>query len=309
MKSITIATRKSRLAVVQSEYAGDLLKKLCPDVRISLLGVLTRGDRDRSDFLQESASAGFFTSEVEKALLRGEADLAVHSFKDLPTALTDGLCIAAVPPRESPCDALVCSCRASSIAELPAGTTVGTSSLRRIAQVKHLRADLTCVPLRGNVETRVKKVSTGQIEAIIVAKAGLDRLGLSEKISAILPCEHFLPAPAQGALALQIRADNKELAQLVEKLDHKPSRITAEVERCILASVQGGCSVPLGAYAKIENEQMTITAMICDEQGSNFIKRSKTVSVKEAMAGAAQLACELLDSGGERIIAAIEKNR
>ncbi len=205
--------------------------------------ISTKGDRDKSDFLYKSESIGFFTSKVEKTILDGKADIAVHSLKDLPTTPASGLIIAAIPQRESPADALVASGLVSSIKDLPAGATVGTSSLRRIAQLKHQRGDLKCVPLRGNVETRVAKVHSGQIDAAIVACAGLNRLGLTERISAILTPQDFIPAPAQGALAVQIRADDSELTELLGRLDDKPTRISVEAERTVLAVMQGGCSM------------------------------------------------------------------
>jgi len=210
MNSIRIATRGSKLAITQSEYVSALLRDLCPDVEITLVQITTKGDKDKTDFLYKAESIGFFTSEVEKALLEDRADLAVHSLKDLPTAITPGLVVAAIPKRQSVADALVFSGPVTSLEDLPKGATIGTSSLRRIAQLKHIRSDLNCVPLRGNVETRVNKVITGQVDGIIIACAGLNRLGLSENISMILPPEKFMPAPAQGALAIQIRSDDNK---------------------------------------------------------------------------------------------------
>lgn len=187
MRPVKIASRASRLALAQADIVRKELKKLSDDIEISIVTISTKGDRDKSDFLYKSESIGFFTSEVENAVLDGRADIAVHSLKDLPTATTVGLTIAAIMKRESVADALVASGQAASIEDLPVGATVGTSSLRRIAQLHHLRDDLKCVPLRGNVETRVRKVSEGQIDAAIVACAGLNRLGLAGSISAVLP--------------------------------------------------------------------------------------------------------------------------
>jgi len=252
MKPIRIASRGGKLALVQSNYIRSRLEELSGEVDVSIVKISTRGDRDKSDFLNKPDSIGYFTSEVENALLDGRADVAVHSLKDLPTTYTDGLTVAAIPARETVADALITRRRrAASLADLPAGATVGTSSLRRIAQVRLLRDDLKCVPLRGNVETRLAKVARGEVDAAIVACAGLHRLGLADKISAILPPEEFLPPPAQGALAVQIRADDTELAELVAKLDDRDARITAETERRILASMHGGCSIPLGSTAII----------------------------------------------------------
>ena len=309
MRTIRIATRASKLALAQSHYVASCLKNISDDIDISIVEISTKGDRDRSDFLYKTGTVGFFTSEVENALLDSRADLAVHSFKDLPTAISPGLMIAAVPKRENPADALVCVKSAASIETLPKGATVGTSSLRRIAQVKNIRPDLDCVPLRGNVETRIAKVGSGNIDAIVIAAAGLNRLGLSEKITAILPPKIFVPAPAQGALAVQIREDDTELEKMVKKLDVKDARITAETERCVLAAMHGGCSIPLGVYARIEDDKIIVDAVISDLDGKNLIRRSAVDSVENAVDCAARLAEELLDAGGKNILDEIRIDR
>jgi hydroxymethylbilane synthase len=307
MRPIRIASRGSKLALAQSNYIRGLIENLDRGVEVSIVEVSTKGDRDRSDFLYKSDSVGYFTSEVENALLDGRADLAVHSLKDLPTAYTKGLVVAAIPKRESVADCLVARNRAACLADLPAGATVGTSSVRRIAQVRHLRNDLQCVPLRGNVETRLSKVAGGIVDAAIVACAGLNRLGLAEKISGILPPREFLPAPAQGALAVQIRDDRAgsadiELAELVSKLDDKEARITAEAERRVLASMHGGCSIPLGVYSQIDGDSISIDAAILDLEGSRCVKRSKTAALNQARSCAELLAQELLAAGGQEIL-------
>ncbi len=309
MRPIKIASRGSKLALVQSNHILSLLKNLSDDIEISIVKVSTKGDRNKSDFLYKSDSIGFFTSEVENAVLDGRADIAVHSLKDLPTACTKGLVVVAVPKRESAADALITSSQADSIAALPAGATVGTSSLRRIAQLRRLRDDLKCVPLRGNVETRVSKVALGKIDAAIVACAGLNRLGLADKISAILPPREFLPAPAQGALAVQIRTADTELAELVSKINDTHSRITVEAERCILTSMHGGCSIPLGVYSQISGDNITIDAMLSDVEGKKYIKRSKTSRINEADSCAGKLAQEMLAGGGREILDQIRNSR
>ena len=252
---------------------------------------------------------GFFTSEVENALLDGRADLAVHSLKDLPTAIRKGLIVAAIPVREDVADALISNKKSDSIEDLPAGATIGTSSLRRIAQLKRIRPDLDCQSLRGNVETRVEKVESGQIDAIIIAAAGLNRLGLSDKITAILPPEKFVPAPGQGALAVQIREDDAELAEIVKKLDDKDARITAETERRILAAMHGGCSIPLGVHARTKGNDVLINAVIADVEGKNVIEKSITVPVEQTLDAADKLAQELLDAGGREILNNIRTER
>lgn len=309
MRALRIASRGSKLALVQSNYICDLLQNLSGQVEISIVTISTKGDRDKSDFLYKSDSMGFFTSEVENALLDGRADIAVHSLKDLPTAFTKGLTVAAVPRRESVADALIASSLVSSIAGLPAGATVGTSSLRRIAQLRRLRNDIKCVPLRGNVETRVSKVAEGKVDAAVIACAGLNRLGLSDKISAILSPKEFLPAPAQGALAVQIRDDDNELAELVSKLDDENTRIAVDAERRILSSMHGGCSIPLGVYSEITEGNITIDAVICDVEGAQYVKRSVTAQIDQANEYAEKLAQELLDAGGREILDQIRSSR
>ena len=309
MKPIRIASRASKLALVQSNYILKLIQDINPGISISIVKVTTEGDRNRADFLYKSESVGYFTSEVEKAVLDGRADLAVHSLKDLPTSLTPGLQIAAIPKRELVSDALITKYTVNSLNELPPGTVVGTSSLRRISQLKHFRNDLKCVPLRGNVETRANKVDGGQIDAAVMACAGLNRLGLSDKISVVLPPEQFITAPGQGALAVQIRTNDTELAELVSQLDDKVTRITVEAERHVLAIMQGGCSIPLGVYAKIVNDSLVMNAMIADINGINLIKRSKTSPVNQSLDCAQQLADELLKSGGRKILEQIRNDQ
>ncbi|MFC1675656.1 hydroxymethylbilane synthase [Planctomycetota bacterium] len=302
MKNIRIASRASKLALIQSNIVKTALEGLSADVNVSIVKISTEGDRDKSSFLYKKDSVGFFTSEVENALLDRRADIAVHSLKDLPTSITTGLQITAIPKRESPADALVSSLPVSSIADLPAGSTIGTSSLRRIAQIRHLRNDLKCVPLRGNVETRLSKVESGIMDSAIVACAGVNRLGLSEKISAVLEPNKFLIAPGQGALAIQTRTDDTQLIELVLKLDDENTRIGAEAERQILAKMHGGCSIPLGVFSEILGDTITLDAVICDTQGTKYIRTSRSAPLDQAKNTANEIAKELLNAGGKEIL-------
>jgi hydroxymethylbilane synthase len=297
------------LALWQSEHIKSLLEELDPEIDATLVKISTKGDRDQSDFLYKSESVGFFTSEVESALLDGRADLAVHSFKDLPTAYAEALTVAAIPKRESVADVLVAGPDIKSVADLPPGASVGTSSLRRIGQLMQIRNDLNPVPLRGNVETRVGKVESGEIDAIIIAHAGLNRLGLSDKISAVLDPAEFPSAPAQGALAVQIRKDDTELAELVAKLDDRDSRITAEAERRILAAMHGGCSIPLGVHSKIQGDTITIDATISDPDGGESIKLSASGAVSDADKIAEKLAADLLAAGATEILEKVRSEK
>jgi hydroxymethylbilane synthase len=309
MRSLRIASRASKLALIQTNHVLKLLENICPGIESSIVEVSTKGDRDKSDFLYKAESKGLFTSELENALLGGRADMAVHSFKDLPTLSIHGLVVAAVPKRESPADALVTSEKVTSIEDLPAGVTIGTSSLRRIAQLRLLRDDIKCVPLRGNVETRVRKVMDGRVDAVVMACAGLNRLGLTEKISFVLPPKEFIPAPAQGALAVQIRADDSELAELVAQIDDRNSRIAAETERYVLETVHGGCSIPLGVYSQINEDTITIDAIICDLDGKKYVRHSTISPIDLAKISAKNLAQQLLEDGGNEILAKTRNTR
>ncbi len=308
MRQIRIASRASKLALIQTEYIRALLLSKNPGLDISIIKVSTKGDRDKSDFLYKSSSIGFFTSELENYLLEEKADIAVHSLKDLPTTSSQGLIVAAIPQRESPADTIVAKKEIKSITDLPAGAKIGTSSLRRIVQIKHIRSDLECVPLRGNVETRVNKVIDGQVDAAILAFAGLHRLNLDEKISAILPPSDFIPAPGQGALAVQIRKSDNELYDIVSKIDDADTRIAVGIEREILAALQGGCSIPLGVNAQIDGKNLSVNAVISDLEVKKFIKLSKTGHTSEASALAKTVVDELFKKGAKEILDNIVRN-
>jgi len=309
MKHITIATRASKLALAQTGIVKKLLEKLSPNTEISIITTSTKGDRDKSDLLYKTESIRLFTTQVEKLLLTGRADIAVHSLKDLPTKKTASLNIAAIPMRESVADVLVSSEKIGSIIDLPSGASVGTSSLRRIAQLHHLRKDINCVPLRGNIETRIKKVESHQVDAAVVACAGLKRLGLEEKISTILNPEQFFTAPGQGALAVQARDKDTELIEFVAQLNHKSTRIAVQAERYILAAMHGGCSIPLGVYSKISKGEITINATITSLDGTKCIKRSRTARIENIKPLAKTLAQELLNAGGKEILQQIRLHK
>jgi len=302
MKPVRIATRRSKLALAQANCVRRLLLELDASLDIELVPVSTKGDSDKSDFIYKSGSVGLFTREVEKAVLNRKADIAVHSYKDLPAAETAGLVVVAVPKRQSAADVLVASVPAASVRDLPAGATVGTSSLRRIAQLHQIRDDIRCTALRGNVETRIKKVDTGQVNAIIIAHAGLIRLGMTDKISAVLDTADFTPAPAQGALAVQIRSDDAGLAGLAGQIDDRNSRITTRAERTVLAAIGGGCSIPIGVSAQVYQDKIKIDAMLCDIDGKRCIKLSSSSHIEEAGETARQLALKLLRAGGTQIL-------
>ena len=307
MRPIRIATRASKLAMTQSGHVRDMIQKICPDADISFVQVSTQGDRDKSDFLYKTESVGVFTSEVENALLRNEADIAVHSLKDLPTQIQEGLIVAAIPTRQQTADVLVSAKPIKSLDDLPQGATVGTSSLRRIAQLKHLRSDLDCQPLRGNVETRVGKALTGEMDAIVIAQAGLNRMEMADNISVVLDPEEFIPAPGQGALGIQTRIDDTELIQLLASLDDPDARITTDVERKILAELHGGCSIPLGVYSTVIDDNIKIIAVISDVDGVKYIRTEETCKIADIDTAAKKIAEHLLNEGGKEILAEIRK--
>ena len=310
MKEIKIATRASKLALAQANQTMRSLLLLDPNCQVSLVEISTKGDRDKSDFLYKVGSMGFFTSEVEQALLDGRADVAVHSLKDLPTTITKGLTISAIPQREQVSDVIVAARDIASVQDFPKGATVGTSSLRRITQLKLIRPDLDCQPLRGNVETRIRKVQEGQVDAIVIAQAGLNRLNLSDNISLILPPEEFIPAPGQGALAIQTREDNTELCRLVSRLEDPSTRISVQTERRILAGLHGGCSIPLGVFSLIEKDTIHISAVLCNLAATKHIRKTVSCPIDMALETADIITQQILAEGGKDILEEIrdEKN-
>jgi hydroxymethylbilane synthase len=302
MRVFTLATRASRLALVQTELVIAELKHLRPDAKIVMKKISTTGDQDTSTALWKLEGTGFFTSQIEAAILSGEADFAVHSFKDLPICISDGLVIAALCRREYVEDVLIAESSIRSIQDLPAGAKVGTSSLRRRAQLKHMRPDIELVTIRGNVETRIKKVDSGEVDAIVIARAGLERLGLAGRINEIFEPTEFVPAPAQGTLAVQTRADDGETIAFIGALDAKESRITALAEREVLAIMEGGCHAPIGAYAQIQGKEMTLFGFVSDLDGHRSLKRSIQGTAENWQWLARQLADELLAAGGRSIL-------
>jgi len=290
-KTLIIATRTGSLAIVQTQIVVAAIQKLFPALDIRIKKIASEGDKDHRTTLWELKETGFFTSILEDALLAKEADIAVHSYKDLPTAIRDGLTIGAVLDRKFPEDCLVTASLIKSLDELPKEGIVGTSSLRRTVQLKRLRNDLRCVPIRGNVTTRLKKLEQGDFDAIVLARAGLERLGLSDKISIIFDPTKFIPPPAQGALAVEVRADDTETKEIVSKLDDKDSRITTTAERQVFSALGCGCHAPAGVFAQISGNKITISACFSNPDGSNFREHSLSGLITDS----ANLALSLAD--------------
>lgn len=306
-KTFTVASRGSRLAIVQSESIIKALSQLHPDIKFELKLITTEGDKDRRTILWDLKSSGFFTSQVEDALISKKADLAVHSFKDLPTEMPEQLIVAAVCKREFPEDCLVAAKALSSINELPPSARIGTSSLRRAVQIKELRNDLQPTPIRGNVPTRIRLLREGKFDAVVLARAGLERLGLGKEISVCFEPEKFIPAPAQGDLAVQTRGADSELNKLVLGIDDEVSRLEALAERQILVTTQCGCHAPVGAFAKISGDSIRICAFISDAEGANFIRREIEGPAIVAQSLAEKIANQMLDAGGREILDKLER--
>ena len=300
MKPLRIGTRGSKLALWQAEHIRERLER-DRGVSTEIVIIKTSGDKFDSAAVAAIGGKGIFIKEIEEALLSGSVDLAVHSMKDVPTETPRGLAFPAITEREDPRDCLV-SHRGETLEKLPRNACIGTSSLRRQSQLRHFRADLGVADLRGNVDTRLRKVDEGGFDAIVVAKAGLDRLGFGEKITEVISPEIILPAVGQGALAIETREDSASLIEMLAAFDHPPTRAATTAERALLAELEGGCQVPLGAWARMENGSLQIEARVLAADGSECIERRANGSADDAEEIGRRLARELLDAGADRLL-------
>ncbi len=297
MSTLRIGTRGSKLALTQTGLVADRLRAAHPGLAIDVVTIATAGDRDQSTPLTSGEGAGWFTTAIQQALSAGEIDVAIHSYKDLPTKRPEGLVIAAVPLREDPRDALV-SRHPGGLHGLPPGAVVGTSSPRREAQVREVRPDLEVRAIRGNVETRVAKVDAGEFDAAVLALAGLRRLGIEGRASHVFGFEEMLPAPAQGALAVECRAADPATRKLLEAIDDPAIRAAVTAERMFLATIDGGCSFPAAAHAGQFGTTLKLNALIAVD---GRIIRSKMAGPVDTAAGLGRaLAEELMELGGNR---------
>jgi len=295
---LRIGTRGSKLALAQTELVAEKLRAAHPELRVETEIITTAGDRDQVSSLSAGEGVGWFTSALQDALLRGDVDLAVHSYKDLPTRRPEGLAIAAVPMREDPRDALVTNRRAT-LRSLAPGAVVGTSSARRTAQIRAMRPDLEIREIRGNVDTRLAKLDAGDYDAIVLALAGLRRLGLEGRASQVLGFEEMLPAPAQGALAIECRVDDVGTRTLLQPIDDPDLRLVVTAERVFLATLEAGCAFPAAAHAERFGSTLKLNALIAAEDGR--IVRSKMAGPAETAAGLGRsLAEELMELAGMR---------
>jgi hydroxymethylbilane synthase len=298
--TIRIATRKSPLAKWQANHVADLLRALEPGLQVELHELMTRGDKILEVPLAQVGGKGLFVKEIEDALLNGDAQIAVHSMKDLPAIVAPGLVVAAIPVREDPRDAL-CSPRWKTLENLPRGARIGTSSLRRSAQLKAIRPDLQMEVVRGNVQTRLNKASEG-LDAVVLAYAGLRRLGLAEHATQVLSPEQMLPAVAQGALALEARADDAATLARLARLDDPETRFRVEAERGFLARIEGGCQVPIAGHATVSGGQVHLRALVASLDGTRVIRGERRGPVAEARALGVALAEELIGHGADTIL-------
>jgi hydroxymethylbilane synthase len=298
---LRIGTRGSKLALAQSEWVQAKIEAEHPRARVELVKIKTKGDRVLHSPLSRIGGKGLFVKELEDALLGGEVDLAVHSLKDVPAELPKELELAVYPKREDPRDAFV-SVKYKSIGELPRGAIVGTSSLRRSAQLLHLRPDLRVIPLRGNVDTRLRKMESGDLQAIILAAAGLRRLGLNERMTALLSPEQFLPAVGQGVLGLELRKKDRNLKEFLKFLDHEETERTARAERAFLARLGGGCQVPLAGYAMLKGNRLHLEGMVAEPDGTMAMRKRLSGAKERPEELGKSLAEDLLAAGADRIL-------
>jgi len=299
--TLILGTRGSKLAVHQSQWVQARLQELAPGLTISLQRIQTSGDKILDVPLAKIGGKGLFVKEIEDALLSKEIDLAVHSMKDVPTALPEGLDILCVPPREDPRDALITrdGCR---LDQLKPDARIGTSSLRRQAQLLHHRPDFTIEMLRGNLDTRLRKLREGQFDAIVLAAAGLRRLAWDAEITEYLPVHLSLPAIAQGALGIEARSDDTFVRELLSRFEHRPTRITVTAERALLHRLEGGCQVPIAAHAALEGDRLTVDGLVASVDGRRVIRHQIQGPASEAQALGTKLAERLLADGGDVIL-------
>ncbi len=307
MKTLRIGTRGSTLALAQASWVKGEIERHWPEATVSLQIIKTGGDQFVEASLQAIGGKGVFTKEIEEALLKNEIDLAVHSMKDLPTDMTPGLAILAVPEREDPRDVLV-SRDGVRLHELPAGARIGTGSLRRKSQLLHHRADLSVAAIRGNIDTRLKKLDAGEADALVMAAAGLKRIARSDRISEFLSGDICVSAVAQGALAIEGREDEGLRSEL-EFLNDIPSSLEVEAERALLRRLGGGCYVPVGARAQVFGELIEIHAIVADPDGHELYRAELAGMAEKAEALGKELADRLLSQGGQKILAKLQNDK
>lgn len=299
---LTLGCRNSRLALAQADEAAATLIARFPDLEIDTVTITTSGDTSR-DLMVSEIGVGVFVKEIEVALLNGEIDVAVHSLKDLPSKIPDGLCIAGVPYREDPRDAVI-SRYAGGIGQLPRGSVVATGSARRRALINADRNDLILKPIRGNVTTRLRMLDDGEsvIDALVLAAAGLKRINMEHRVSEYLSCMSFVAAPGQGALALQTRSDDNRSKELCAAIEHRATRICVDAERAFIAEIGSGCSAPIGAHARVDDDLITLAVMVSDPSGANLVRLRETARAHEGVELGKRLAGQLIENGARNLL-------
>lgn len=310
MRTIVVGTRQSKLAMTQTgqvvRQLETLLRSKGMEFRFELKPIQTRGDRILDVTLSKVGGKGLFVKEIEQALIEGQIDMAVHSMKDMPTELPEGLVIGAIPKREDPRDCLIAR-EGTRLDKLPAGARIGTSSLRRAAQLLSLRPDIRIEPIRGNIDTRLRKMDETKLDGIVLASAGLQRMGWQGLVTEFLDTHRMVPAVGQGALAVECRADDRLLLDLLGQLHHGKTGLAVSAERAFLAELQGGCQVPIGAYAEVSEPQdasepaITLTGMVASPDGRRLLRQ--TVSGPDPVLLGRRLARTLLEQGADRLLA------
>jgi hydroxymethylbilane synthase len=308
--TLIIGSRGSRLALWQTEWVKAKIEALHPRAQVRISIIKTSGDLMKDAPLAVIGGKGVFTKEIEEALLDGRIHLAVHSLKDLPTTLPQGLALSAITEREDARDALVLpegrSIEGASIKHLPEGALVGTSSPRRLAQLKHLRSDLRIKELRGNVDTRLRKLDAGEYDAVILASAGLSRLGFTHRISAKLSTTEMLPAVGQGALAIETRDDDPQVRDLLAPLDHAATRLACTAERALLRALGGGCQLPIAAHAIVSGDRLRIEGLVAGVSGDVVIRDEQEGAARDAAQMGEVLAARLLKHGADSLLSGMD---
>lgn len=299
MRPLVVGTRQSLLALTQTGWVVDRLCEACPGIEVRTEKIITKGDRILNVTLSKVGGKGLFVKEIERALLDGHIDFAVHSMKDMPAEMPDGLIIGAIPHRKDPRDSLL-SRDGHSLDTLPQGAVVGTSSLRRQAQILAARPDLKVEPVRGNLDTRIQKMMNGQFDAIVLAAAGLERLDWQDRITQRLSLEQMLPAVGQGALAIQCREEDQELLELLRKIHDEQTAKAVRAERAFLQAFQGGCHLPLAAYAEVTGYEVRLTGLVAHPDGKKVIKG--TLQGENEWAVGEKLAGQFMDQGAGQLL-------
>ncbi len=308
MRKIVIGTRGSKLALWQTEFVKGKLVEFFPEVEFEIKIIKTKGDKILDSPLSKIGDKGIFTREIEIELLNGEIDLAVHSLKDLPTKLPDGLTISAVTEREDVRDVLISEDNLS-LDKLPQNALIATGSLRRRAQLLHFRPDFKFVDLRGNIDTRFKKFDESNWDGMVLAFAGVNRMSYTNRISQIIPTDIILPAVGQGAIAVEVREDDHDILEMIEKINHKETELATKAERALLKHLEGGCQIPIGAFAFVSNGKIKLSAMISNLDGTFMVRDSMEGDLDDdAEKIGFELAEKLLEQGGSKILGEIRKH-